>query len=439
MTGRTKVWTARRRRATGLLVPIALLALALAAPAGAAKPGSLDHSFGRGGVVAIQPPLSRYDAWFARGAAAGPHGFVYVLETVSDCSSGEGSCRASAIVVRYRRNGERDLAYGGAPGYASAGQSPAQFGESGLAVDAEGRAVVVQALERGLAVTRFTAGGAPDPEFGLGGRTYLACSCYYQEPRAAVAADGSVVVTATRFDVTGEFVYGPSTKEAGTHLARLTPGGALDTSFGSGGELNLSYLIDPGPWALRKNRSVLISDSACCPRAEYLSRVPSDGGEVNRDFALAARLRGIARPPVSIAVRPNGSVLLIGNAGSTGHIVALRANGALAKGFGRKGVARFPRRTIYGGAVGADGKAFVVGASGSGPLVFRLKGNGRIDKRFINGLRGISNESGRQEALYSGLRPMVFDAGGDTACRTYCQPHPLLYRFSPGPKPKQRR
>jgi hypothetical protein len=120
--------------------------------------------------------------------------------------------------------------------------------------------------------------------------------------------------------------------------------------------------------------------------------------------------------------------------------VSLRANGAIARRFGRKGVARFPNRTIYSGTVSADGRAFVVGASSAGPLVFRLKGDGRVDKRFVNGLKGLTDsESNGQEALYSGLRPMVFDSGGDNGCRAYCQPHPLLYRFSPGPKPKQRR
>jgi uncharacterized delta-60 repeat protein len=112
--------------------------------------GSLDTTFGAGGVVTTQVGLHSG----ARAVALQPDGKI----VASGSSSGVGNSGDFAV-VRYNANGSLDTAFGGD------GISTVDFGSSndqanGMALDGQGRAVVVGTSDGRFAIARFL-GGAP--------------------------------------------------------------------------------------------------------------------------------------------------------------------------------------------------------------------------------------------------------------------------------------
>ena len=90
-----------------------------------------------------------------------------------------------------------------------------------VAIDSQGRAVVAGRANNTTLVLRFTAVGALDASFGVGGRVLLSS---FSGMAFDAAVDG-----ADRILVTGESVNGGDTN---AFVARLLPSGALDPAFG---------------------------------------------------------------------------------------------------------------------------------------------------------------------------------------------------------------
>jgi uncharacterized delta-60 repeat protein len=76
-----------------------------------------------------------------------------------------------------------------------------------------------------LSLARFLASGAPDTTFGSGGRLALPVQ-NVQATALAQSPDGSVVIAATQPSLSGPI---------GTVVAKVSGGGSLDSSFGTGG------------------------------------------------------------------------------------------------------------------------------------------------------------------------------------------------------------
>jgi hypothetical protein len=127
---------------------------------------------------------------------------------------------------------------------------------------------------------------------------------------------------------------------------------------------------------------------------------------------------------------------------SKSFVARLRPSGGLNRSFGKKGIARFAKRELQDGAVDAHGRILLVGSSREGgPFIMRLRPKGTADRHFRNGLAGLEifSEGEGVEAMYAGSHPQVFDLGGETGCRGYCKPNPVLYRFNGGSGKRHRR
>jgi len=227
--------------------------------------GALDPTFGAGGAVlhqtasdayavgvAVQPDgklvlasyecpaatcnvvLLRYGADGSPDATFGTDGQVTYpnSEVVSDIVSGIAVDGAGRLLVQ----GSADLRR-----LASDGSLDATFGAGGvvegnattfaLAPGGEiARARIVQdAVDgslRDVAVERRLPGGALDTSFGVAGLATWRGSGTEEAPAVAIAANGSVTVAGTTRD--GNPL---------AHLLRFAPSGALDPSFGTGGEV----------------------------------------------------------------------------------------------------------------------------------------------------------------------------------------------------------
>jgi len=105
----------------------------------------------------------------------------------------------------------------------------------GMAIQPDGRIVMAGYTGLGILVMRDLPNGTPDPTFGGGDgvATHQHPTIQTRATCVAVQADGKIVVAGWA-----------NTNPADYVLARLTPGGDLDPSFGSGGWVFTDFSID---------------------------------------------------------------------------------------------------------------------------------------------------------------------------------------------------
>jgi uncharacterized delta-60 repeat protein len=168
---------------TGALALGLVVAVSSASAAVAGTAGSLDPTYGTGGVALIPGDNS-----FISGATFAANGDLLIAE-------GSG-------VVAVRPDGTADTGFGSG-GFASTGLTNAGPGD--VAVQPDGKIVWVGACQipgdtntaDTFAVARFTAAGALDPTFGVGG---LVSTSFPAEPVSDVAntvliqPDGKILV-----------------------------------------------------------------------------------------------------------------------------------------------------------------------------------------------------------------------------------------------------
>ena len=148
-----------------------------------------------------------------------------------------GGSEAGAWLVKLDSEGKQDLGFGTA-GFAiqNFGSPTEPAGEfEDIAVQPDGRIVGVGSAAVGddneqLVAARFTAGGDPDPSFGVGGLVTLDPTPSDDVATAVtILPDGRVLIA-------GGLGVPPDPESGDTWLVRLTPGGQLDPSFGTGGQ-----------------------------------------------------------------------------------------------------------------------------------------------------------------------------------------------------------
>jgi uncharacterized delta-60 repeat protein len=277
--------------------------------------GSLDTSFGNGGIVTTTFPEGSY----AFDVALQPDGKIIAAGTVFvDFIIGESSNTDFAL-ARYNPDGTPDATFG------SGGQVSTDF--VGMEDDAfsvliqpDGKIVAVgsandPATFYDFAAVRYLANGTIDTTFGVAGkvRTDFGHADFDQARSAVLQPDGKIVAAGTAI-----FNNGLSEPFA---LARYNSNGTLDTTFSSDGKM----FIDFGSFD-QTAYSVFLQPDGKIVTAGYPNTESSDS-----DFLLAR----------------------------------LKTNGSLDRTFGIGGKVRTSFGDLNGGAYGAvlqpDGKIVAVG------------------------------------------------------------------------------
>lgn len=307
--------------------------------------GSLDGSFGSGGKVRTDLG-SMADA--ARGLALAADGSIYAV----------GESGGNAAVVHYTSAGVLDTNFHGD------GKIVLELGGAdtlrGAVVQADGKLIAAGTTGLDFAAVRITSAGTLDAGFGNSGIRLVDFGSPAEEARA-LALDGS-----------GRLVLGGGARVGTTYdfaLARLTPTGALDVTFGTGGKFTFNASTNSTSAALERIDGLAI-------QADGKIVVAGTGPDsVNRQQWEAARVTD---------------------------------TGTLDAGFGTSGV------THLAFAVGTSGKTAGVALSGGqlyiagtrmmdGPLqpyslgVMKLTTGGALDSSF----------SGDGLALYDALGPAL--------------------------------
>jgi uncharacterized delta-60 repeat protein len=273
--------------------------------------------------------------------------------------------------------------------------SSAPFGgnDSKMALQADGKIVIVGGSFVDFVLARFTADGTLDSTFGSGGQVTTDISGGLVERARAVAiqSDGKIVVA-------GEGTIGSSSVVA---LTRYNPDGSLDTGFGAGGKvLETTIRSRAFAVAVQPDGKIVVAGDAFVPGNPndvgdaLVARYNSDGS-IDTSFGDAGQRviditvgTDLAR---NLVLQPNGAIVIAGDPfGSdpddrTG-VARFDANGNLDSSFGAAGKVILSSRIGRGLALQPDGKLLLVGPSSvlatSQFAMTRLNADGTIDTGF---------------------------------------------------------
>ena len=212
--------------------------------------GSLDRSFGRGGMVVTD--FGARNSAGANAVAIQPDGKIVV--------AGDRAQQNFAL-ARYNADGTLDRSFG------SAGRVVTKVGDgnyaSALVVQPDGRLVAAGAADRTVvALVRYRADGTLDPSFGDGGTVVTTAA---RGSGLAIQRDRKLVTVGTGRGRSGRNVF---------VLARFLEDGSFDASFGRGGKLLTAF---PFPRKAVANAVVVRADG----------RIVVAGRVGGRDFGLA--------------------------------------------------------------------------------------------------------------------------------------------------------
>ncbi len=186
--------------------------------------GSLDNSFGTGGMVSTN---------------FGNNGFAYAVAIQSDgkivaAGSDNNSLTSNFALARYNTDGSPDASFG------TGGKVVTSFGnEFGFAYDVaiqpDGKIIAAgysrTGTNLGFALVRYNPDGSLDASFGAGGKVVTIFGNGNSIPKNTVAiqSDGKIVVVGSSNGDNGTI--------SGFTLVRYNADGSLDSTFGSGGKV----------------------------------------------------------------------------------------------------------------------------------------------------------------------------------------------------------
>lgn len=284
--------------------------------------GSLDSGFGMAGVSKL-PFVSPPENWFL-GLQFGDHPLV--LGTTSDASDG-----GDLVVMRLHEDGVLDSDFGTGGTLLLDGQDIDHA--SAIDVRPDGKILVGGYTDdNGTDYTTLfqrLVDGAADASFGNNGYMQVDASSalaeLYEEAKGmALATDGSVILLGQSGGDASSSVY----------LVKVTPGGVLDPTFGTGGVASRAF-TDSAPFAkdvaVRADGQIVMAgtvyDMGTSENDAVVFSMNSDGS-VDPWFGTD----GIATTDIvsayddsrSIALQPDGKVLLSIHDGLAGYSVIAR-------------------------------------------------------------------------------------------------------------------
>jgi uncharacterized delta-60 repeat protein len=282
--------------------------------------GSLDISFGDGGVVTTRFPEGSY----AFDVALQADGKIIAAGTVFvDFNPGESSNTDFAL-ARYNPDGTPDATFGNG-GQVSTDFLGLEDDAFSLLIQPDGKIVAVgsandPATFYDFAAARYLNNGTIDATFGDGGKVHtdLGDQNFDRARSAALQPDGRIVAAG--------FAISQNGGVQNFAVTRYTASGVLDTSFGAGGVTQIDF-------------------GSCCQSAN------------------------------KVLLQPNGKIITVGYANTESSdsdflLARLSSDGSLDSTFGAGGKVRTSFGDLNGGANGAvlqpDGKIVAVGFQATG-------------------------------------------------------------------------
>ena len=263
--------------------------------------GVLDTSFGASGTgYVILNGFYAADAQtsdYVSGIATNQRGDLPADDSIT--LVGYTFARNNAFVTRLTRDGAVDTSFGGTGRvtFSAANTGGVATGVSDLRaarIDDAGRIVLAgTGTDRGMTFLRLLANGSPDATFGTNGRTLVKVSTIsnYDEPRA-LALQGNGKIVASGYATT--IVNG--SPQPDFFVARLTPNGQPDFSFGDGQGRKVVAVVSSNEesraLAVEPSGNLLVAGYALNPNANHHDfAVLRPYGDPDRIFADDVELK----------------------------------------------------------------------------------------------------------------------------------------------------
>src|SRR5690554_2208922 len=341
--------------------------------------GELDAGFGSGGYKFLPFGQAQSSFQYHEGsvALAGDGGVLIASYFYPIASS-----LPQMIVVKLKANGELDTQFADAGIYAPASQSLASKALS-IVTQSDGK-IIVGASDNGAVILRLSAAGVLDPEFGVDGQMNPGLSTGFQFGHSIAAMPDDRLILA------GQHCCNPG---SGLAVARLTPDGAFDQTFGDGTGVatdahpvrgqalgNAVALAPDGSIYLAGMRSLLEEEGTALAVGRFLA----DGvADLNFGDAGWVMGRGPSGQAFDAVAQADGKVVAVGYATWPGYAPAsmtrLDTQGALDPSFGGDGAFGSNMNDTLGVALQPDQKIVSVGLSG----FRRLLPDGTHDPDFV--------------------------------------------------------
>ena len=267
---------------------------------------------------------------------------------------------------------------------------------SAMALQSDGKIVMVGGTFTDFVLARFNANGSLDDSFGDDGTVTTDMVVNEQEEALAVALqpDGKIIVAG----YTGTAGPGGPQNFA---LARYLTNGVLDSSFGAGGKVVTGVVGNAFAVVIQPDGKIVAGGrvGSDIQLARYLaSGAPDPSFGLNGQLATPTDIVGDADSAANIVLLSNGSIVVSGGSSVGGGsdptgLARYLPNGTLDAAFGNAGKVILDERVGEGLAVQSDGKLVLVGSveTATPPAtqtqfrVMRLTANGAPDTSFGTG------------------------------------------------------
>lgn len=331
--------------------------------------GDLDPSFGVGGVVTTN---FGSELTFGRSVAIQADGKIVVAGSLRQADD-RGFDFALA---RYNPDGSPDTSFDGD------GRLTTDFGmvrdiAYGVKIQTDGKIVVAGESNQNFALARFNSDGSLDTSFGIDGKVTTEFGSSDFGYALAIQADGRIVVVG---ESNLDFALARYNSD-GSLDTSFSGDGKVVTDGGPGGGSLLGIGLQANGTIIAAGTSSDASFNADFALARYDTNGSLDtsfdgDGKLTTDFSSVNEFAN------SVVVQPDGRIIVAGWSNGTFGVGRYNADGSLDTSFDQDG-----RQVITGGggqgsALQTDGKIVVVGDGTNVFSLIRLNNDGSLDASF---------------------------------------------------------
>ncbi|MBV9962840.1 MAG: T9SS type A sorting domain-containing protein, partial [Parafilimonas sp.] len=178
------------------------------------------------------------------------------------------------------------------------------------------------------------------------------------------------------------------------NIARFKTNGAIDSSFGTNGIVNISFPYAALALTLQGDGKIIISGQF--GTGLFIARYKTNGS-LDTHFGVQGYciLNDFFSDQNALCVQPDGKILVGGREKSNGYfaVARVKSNGVTDSAFGTNGIAVAGNNSGYSYALAQQDKKIVaVGNIGGTATIVRFKFNGALDTSFdTNGIKTITD------------------------------------------------
>jgi uncharacterized delta-60 repeat protein len=343
--------------------------------------GSLDPTFGTGGKVTT-------DFGYCTQA------YAVAIQSDGEIVAAGYAPTGTAIdfaLARYNPDGSLDSSFG------TGGKVITEFGDYAVAyavaIQTDGHIVAAGGNSSDFTLARYNPDGSLDPAFGAGGKVTTDFGSYDQAYGVAIQTDGRIVAAGST-NVNADFA-----------LARYSPDGTLDSSFGTGGKV----ITDLGGDNDQANAVAILGDGKIVAAGFGLARYNPDGS-LDPTFGTGGTVT-TAIGAFDMAIQADGKIVTAGWVanGSNNDFAVARYLGAGPVMTSMTPTAVGQGATVIVSITGANFEpGAAVSVSGSGVTV--------VSTTFVNATGLKAQITVVPDAAVGPRDVTVTDAGGSVTC-----------------------